>query len=211
MGERVFDGLKVIDCASFIAGPAAATVMSDFGAEVIKIEPPAHRRGIVGDEHVGVGDQPAQHGLSRWQAEIERQALLVAPVEHKARIARQPRPDGWGRASTVGVAGPRRLDLDHLGAEIRHHRRCCRPGDKARAVDHLQPIEDALGHRRSLGQTASRNTSPSRTTWPAVRPAKCVPMTRVGVPARRVNICSRVRRARRGSESAVEDHSGRAI
>jgi crotonobetainyl-CoA:carnitine CoA-transferase CaiB-like acyl-CoA transferase len=36
----VFDGLKVIDCASFIAGPAAATVMSDFGADVIKIEPP---------------------------------------------------------------------------------------------------------------------------------------------------------------------------
>jgi len=30
----------VIDCASFIAGPAAATVMSDFGAEVIKIELP---------------------------------------------------------------------------------------------------------------------------------------------------------------------------
>jgi len=40
MGERVFDGLRVIDCASFIAGPAAATVMSDFGAEVVKIEPP---------------------------------------------------------------------------------------------------------------------------------------------------------------------------
>jgi crotonobetainyl-CoA:carnitine CoA-transferase CaiB-like acyl-CoA transferase len=48
MGERVFDGLKVIDCASFIAGPAAATVMSDFGAAVTKIEPPgagdAYRR-----------------------------------------------------------------------------------------------------------------------------------------------------------------------
>src|SRR5689334_24681250 len=40
MSERIFDGLKVIDCASFIAGPAAATVMSDFGAEVVKIEPP---------------------------------------------------------------------------------------------------------------------------------------------------------------------------
>jgi crotonobetainyl-CoA:carnitine CoA-transferase CaiB-like acyl-CoA transferase len=38
--ERVFDGLKVLDCASYIAGPAAATVMSDFGAEVVKIEPP---------------------------------------------------------------------------------------------------------------------------------------------------------------------------
>jgi len=38
--ERIFDGIKVIDCASFIAGPAAATVISDFGADVIKIEPP---------------------------------------------------------------------------------------------------------------------------------------------------------------------------
>lgn len=40
MEGRVFEGLKVIDCASYIAGPAAATVMSDFGAEVVKIEPP---------------------------------------------------------------------------------------------------------------------------------------------------------------------------
>src|SRR5438477_6565571 len=40
MEAGIFEGLKVIDCASFIAAPAAATVMSDFGAEVIKIEPP---------------------------------------------------------------------------------------------------------------------------------------------------------------------------
>ncbi|HJU16473.1 MAG TPA: CoA transferase [Stellaceae bacterium] len=40
MNELVFAGLKVIDCASYIAGPAAATIMSDFGAEVTKIEPP---------------------------------------------------------------------------------------------------------------------------------------------------------------------------
>ena len=40
MPERLFDGLKVIDCASYIAAPAAATVLADFGAEVIKIEPP---------------------------------------------------------------------------------------------------------------------------------------------------------------------------
>jgi crotonobetainyl-CoA:carnitine CoA-transferase CaiB-like acyl-CoA transferase len=40
MGSGLFSDLLVIDCASFIAGPAAATVMSDFGARVIKIEPP---------------------------------------------------------------------------------------------------------------------------------------------------------------------------
>lgn len=38
--KGIFDGLKVLDCASFIAAPAAATVLSDFGADVIKIEPP---------------------------------------------------------------------------------------------------------------------------------------------------------------------------
>lgn len=37
--QRPFDGLKVIDCASFIAAPSAATILSDFGADVIKIEP----------------------------------------------------------------------------------------------------------------------------------------------------------------------------
>jgi crotonobetainyl-CoA:carnitine CoA-transferase CaiB-like acyl-CoA transferase len=39
-GARLLDGIRVIDAASFIAGPVAATVMADFGADVIKIEPP---------------------------------------------------------------------------------------------------------------------------------------------------------------------------
>ncbi|MBN8903205.1 MAG: CoA transferase [Rhodospirillales bacterium] len=40
MSDSLFSGLRVIDCASWIAGPAAATILSDFGADVIKIEPP---------------------------------------------------------------------------------------------------------------------------------------------------------------------------
>src|SRR3954454_21432079 len=39
--ESIFAGLKVLDAASFIAGPAAATALADFGADVIKVEPPA--------------------------------------------------------------------------------------------------------------------------------------------------------------------------
>ncbi|MBR0854500.1 CaiB/BaiF CoA transferase family protein [Bradyrhizobium liaoningense] len=35
----VFQGLKVIDSASFVAGPAAAVILADFGADVVKIEP----------------------------------------------------------------------------------------------------------------------------------------------------------------------------
>ncbi len=40
MADGLFSDLLVLDCASFIAGPAAATILSDFGARVIKIEPP---------------------------------------------------------------------------------------------------------------------------------------------------------------------------
>jgi crotonobetainyl-CoA:carnitine CoA-transferase CaiB-like acyl-CoA transferase len=41
MDDRgVLAGIRVIDCGTYVAGPAAATVMSDFGAEVIKIERP---------------------------------------------------------------------------------------------------------------------------------------------------------------------------
>jgi CoA-transferase family III len=39
--DNIFSDLKIVDLASFIAGPAAATILCDFGAEVIKIEPPA--------------------------------------------------------------------------------------------------------------------------------------------------------------------------
>ena len=40
-------GVRVIDTASFLAGPCAATIMSDYGADVIKVEPlsgDGHRR-----------------------------------------------------------------------------------------------------------------------------------------------------------------------
>jgi formyl-CoA transferase len=44
--ENIFSGLNVVDLASFIAGPGAATILSDFGADVIKVEPPGS-----GDPH----------------------------------------------------------------------------------------------------------------------------------------------------------------
>jgi crotonobetainyl-CoA:carnitine CoA-transferase CaiB-like acyl-CoA transferase len=53
MGNGLFAGLKVIDCASFIAAPLAATVLSDFGADVIKVEPPGE-----GDAYRSLATRP---------------------------------------------------------------------------------------------------------------------------------------------------------
>jgi len=44
--KSILSGLRVIDCGTYILAPAAATILSDFGAEVIKIEAPG-----IGDPH----------------------------------------------------------------------------------------------------------------------------------------------------------------
>lgn len=73
MSERIFDGLRVIDCASYIAGPAAATVMSDFGAEVIKIEPPG-----LGDPYRGIAIRPPGAPTSpNWEMDSRNKKSLA--------------------------------------------------------------------------------------------------------------------------------------
>jgi crotonobetainyl-CoA:carnitine CoA-transferase CaiB-like acyl-CoA transferase len=54
MTRPIFEDLKVLDCGSFIAAPAAATILSDFGADVIKIEPPG-----AGDPYRAIPKLPA--------------------------------------------------------------------------------------------------------------------------------------------------------
>jgi crotonobetainyl-CoA:carnitine CoA-transferase CaiB-like acyl-CoA transferase len=63
--DNIFSGLKVVDLASFIAGPGAATILSDFGADVIKVEPPGS-----GDPHrytFKIPPQPRSNDNYPWQ------------------------------------------------------------------------------------------------------------------------------------------------
>ena len=39
--DNIFSGLKVVDFSSFVAAPGAAVILSDYGADVIKVEPPS--------------------------------------------------------------------------------------------------------------------------------------------------------------------------
>src|SRR3954454_12612627 len=75
MEEGIFEGLKVLDCASFIAAPAAATVLSDFGADVIKIEPP-----VTGDPYRNLPNLPgyphSSHNFA-WMLESRNKRSLA--------------------------------------------------------------------------------------------------------------------------------------
>ncbi len=79
MGEGLFSDLKVIDCASWIAGPAAATIMSDFGADVIKIEPPG-----AGDPWRGRGANPHAQTDYYWQLTARNKRSLALDLKHAA-------------------------------------------------------------------------------------------------------------------------------
>ena len=48
--EYLLEDITVVDAATFLAGPGAATILADYGANVIKIEPPSGDgyRGLVG-------------------------------------------------------------------------------------------------------------------------------------------------------------------
>ena len=51
--DLLFSGLKVLDVGSWIAGPVAATILADFGADVIKVEIPGS-----GDAYRGLAVAP---------------------------------------------------------------------------------------------------------------------------------------------------------
>ena len=86
--KGIFEGLKVLDCASFIAAPAAATVLSDFGADVIKIEPPGQ-----GDPYRNLPNLPgyphSEHNFA-WMLEARNKKSLaldlVMPATERAGV-----------------------------------------------------------------------------------------------------------------------------
>jgi crotonobetainyl-CoA:carnitine CoA-transferase CaiB-like acyl-CoA transferase len=61
--DNIFSGLKVVDFSSFVAAPGAAVILSDFGAEVIKVEPPSGDPWRQGHK---IPPQPAADDPYQW-------------------------------------------------------------------------------------------------------------------------------------------------
>ncbi|WP_416481995.1 CaiB/BaiF CoA transferase family protein [Streptomyces sp. CL12] len=64
------DGLRVLDLATLFAGPMAATLLGDFGAEVIKVEHP-------GRPDPSRGHGPAKDGVGLWWKVLGRNKRAI--------------------------------------------------------------------------------------------------------------------------------------
>lgn len=64
MARQALEGIRIIDCSTVFAGPAAAAYLADFGAEVLKVEHPDgdHARAF----------EPVHHDISLWCKLVNR-------------------------------------------------------------------------------------------------------------------------------------------
>ena len=70
----LFSGLKVLDVGSWVAGPVAATILADYGADVIKVELPG-----VGDGYRALAGFPGTPDADvnyTWQMDARNKKSL---------------------------------------------------------------------------------------------------------------------------------------
>ena len=114
----------------------------------------------------------AHDGAAGVGAQVERHALLVAAIDLPRRLDALDAP----RAQRVAL---RRLDLDHLGAEIGELQRQDVAGDEARQVDDADPVQGpradgvkaffaGLSSQRACRRTPACGPSPA---WRPRRPS----------------------------------------
>ena len=82
MSDHILSGLRVIDCGTYIAGPCAATAMSDFGAEVIKVERPG-TGDIYRDLYKAPGMPESEHNYC-WIVDARNKKSLTLNLKTEA-------------------------------------------------------------------------------------------------------------------------------
>jgi crotonobetainyl-CoA:carnitine CoA-transferase CaiB-like acyl-CoA transferase len=106
--ENIFSGLKVVDLSSFIAGPAAAVILSDFGADVIKVEPPTGDTWRIGNK---IPPQPRSHDNYPWHLNNRNKRGLALDLKspHAGEILE--RLVKWADVLIVNTPHPARKKL----------------------------------------------------------------------------------------------------
>src|SRR5215204_5652492 len=106
--DNIFSGLKVVDLASFIAGPAAAVILSDFGAEVIKVEPPKGELWRIAHK---IPPQPMAKDAYQWHLSNRNKRGLALDLKSPGAAAVIERLVKWADVLIVNTPHPARKKL----------------------------------------------------------------------------------------------------
>src|SRR5205823_5737950 len=106
--ENIFSGLKVVDLASFIAGPGAAVILSDFGADVIKVEPPTGDTWRIGYK---IPPQPRAKDNYPWHLDNRNKRGLALDLKSPDANGVLQRLVEWADVLIVNTPHPAREKL----------------------------------------------------------------------------------------------------
>src|SRR6267154_2170855 len=113
--DNIFSGLKVVDFASFVAGPGAAVILSDFGADVIKVEPPKGELWRIGNK---IPPQPQSKYPYMWHLNNRNKRGVAIDLKSPDAAEIVERLAKWADVFIVNTPHPAReklkLDYDHV-------------------------------------------------------------------------------------------------
>jgi len=110
--DNIFSGLKVVDLASFIAGPSAAVILSDFGADVIKVEPPSGDPWRHGHQ---IPPQPQSKDPYPWHLANRNKRGITLDMKSASALPVLERLVKWADVLIVNTPHParKRLKLEY--------------------------------------------------------------------------------------------------
>src|SRR3989449_1646322 len=110
--DNIFGGLKVVALASFMGGPSAAVILSDFGADVIKVEPPTGDLGRMGQK---IPPQPQATDAYPWHLANRNKRGITLDLKSPGAQQVMERLVKWADVLVVNTPHParRRLKLEY--------------------------------------------------------------------------------------------------
>jgi formyl-CoA transferase len=110
--ENIFSGIKVVDLSSFVAAPGAAVILSDFGADVIKVEPPSGDTWRIGNH---IPPQPAAKDPYQWHLNNRNKRGLALDLKSPSAQPILEKLVKWADVLIVNTPHParKRLKLEY--------------------------------------------------------------------------------------------------
>src|SRR5262245_31487363 len=106
--DSVFSGLKVLDFATYVAAPGAAVILSDFGADVIKVEPPSGDPWRLGHK---VPSQPLADAPYQWHLANRNKRGLTLDLKSPSAGPVLEKLVRWADVMIVNTPHPARRKL----------------------------------------------------------------------------------------------------